>query len=282
MRCFQHYTYEQHTVDLHDRLAPFFGGGRLPDCTIDLYEKADGNALFADSAFSCYIDADELPGAITAGDYDFAPCGDGIAVRDSRCAVVWAHDGYQKIDAVIHKTDIYAPILAQVLMQAYRYTLLFSGGLLVHSACVVKDGGAVLFCGVPGAGKSTQARLWEQVLGAEALNNDQTAVLWNKETVLAHGTPWSGKEPCYKNEGYPLRAVVFVEKSPNDHVERLRPAEGFGLLYLNNYLVPARDGIEDACSTAIEKLAQGVPVYRQYCTMTEAAPKTLLQAIHNS
>ena len=279
MRYFQHYTYENHQVDFHNRFAPFFGGDRLPDCVIDLYEKADGKVLFADSAFSCYIDADELPGGVTAGDYCFAPCGDGIVVRDRRCALVWAHDNYRKIDAVIHKTDIYAPILAQVLMQAYRYTLLFSGGLLIHSACVVKDGGAVLFCGVPGAGKSTQARLWEQVLGAEALNNDQTAVLWDKETVLAHGTPWSGKEPCYKNGAYPLRAIVFVEKSPKDRVERLRLAEGFGLLYLNNYLVPARDGIEETYSAAVEKLTQSVPIYRQYCTMTETAPKTLLQAL---
>lgn len=279
MQLSQHYIYEKHTVDFHDRLAPFADGGSLPDCVIDLYEKADGKTVFADSAFSRYIDAGELPGAVTAGDYSFAPCGDGIAVRDSRCALVWVHDSYRKIDAVIHKTDIYAPILAQVLMQAYRYTLLFAGGLLVHSACVVKDGGAVLFCGVPGAGKSTQARLWEQVLGAEALNNDQTAVLWDKETVLAHGTPWSGKEPCYKNEGYPLRAIVFVEKSPTNRVELLRPAEGFGLLYLNNYAVPARDGIEEAYSAAVEKLTQSVPIYRQYCTMTETAPKTLLQEL---
>lgn len=279
MQFFQQFENKLHKAELTERFAPFENGSKLPECQINLFEKADGKVQFADSAFSRYIDTTDMDALTRAGDYHFAPCGDGVAVIDGRCAWAWVHEHYTKIDTVVHKPDIYAPILAQVIMQAYRYTLLVSGGLLLHSACVVHDGGAVMFCGVPGAGKSTQARLWESVLGAEALNNDQPAVLWDGETAIAHGTPWSGKEPLYKNEGYPISAIVFVEKSPTDHVERLRPAEAFSLLYLNNYTVPVREGIEEAYSAAVEKLAQSVPVYRQYCTMTETAPRTMLREL---
>lgn len=279
MHIFRHYENKLHKTDLDERFAPFVKGGRLPECQISLYEKADGKTLFADSAFSRYIDVKTAPEMTAAGDYCFAPCDDGIVAADRRCALAWVHENYQNIEVIVDRPNLHAPILAQVIMQAYRYTLLNAGALLMHSACVVHDGGAVMFCGVPGAGKSTQARLWESVLGAEALNNDQPAVLWDGETAIAHGTPWSGKEPLYKNEGYPISAIVFVEKSPTDHVERLRPAEAFSLLYLNNYTVPVREGIEEAYSAAVEKLAQSVPVYRQYCTMTETAPRTMLREL---
>lgn len=279
MHIFLQFENNLHKAELTERFAPFENGGKLPECQINLFEKADGKIKFADSAFSRYIDTADMKTMTCAGDYRFAPCGDGIVVADGRCACAWVHDNYNKIETIVHKTDIYSPILAQIIMQAFRYTLLSNGGLLLHAACVVHDGGAILFCGIPGAGKSTQARLWENVLGAKPLNNDQPAILWDGETAIAHGTPWSGKEPLYKNEGYPIRAIVFVEKSPTDHVERLRPAEAFSLLYLNNFTVPVRGGVEEVYTTAVEKLAQAVPVYRQYCTMVASAPRTLLREI---
>ena len=170
---------------------------------------------------------------------------------------------------------MHIPTLSQVIVRAYSYVAIFNNSLIIHAGATVYNKNGILFCGVPGAGKSTQCRLWEQVYRSTPLNNDQPFIFWENGQPMVHGTPWSGKEPCYKNEYYPIKAIVFVEKSPEDRVEKLRPIEAFALLQLNNYLVPVADGVEEKQIAVVEHLAMTVPVYRQYCTKTETAPKTL-------
>ncbi len=272
-------TVETDIDDLRERFFPFLMAEcHLPFCEFHLFGKAEGAATFADSSFSVFLEK-KSSYTFSVGDYMLDCCGDGIVLSNPNCGSVWVHDRYQKIEAVLSLKTVHSPILQQLIMRAYQYTLLFAGGLLIHAAAVMTDGEGILFCGIPGAGKSTQARLWEQVYGAEALNNDQPAILWDGDRAMVHGTPWSGKEPCYKNEQVPIRAIVFVEKAPFEQVERLRPAEAFGLLHLNNMVIPVREGIAERYDAVIERVVTAVPVYRQYCTKTENAPKALHQVL---
>lgn len=266
------------------RFAPFANADcMLPGCTIQFHNSAEcGDFLKESPAFSAYIEncaAGILtPGSKTVSSYCFSPCGNGVAVKLLNEEVwAWAHNGWTRIDVVSDSSLLYSNASQLVCMRAYQYVALYSGALLLHAAAVAHAGMGIVFCGVPGAGKSTQARLWEHELGAEAINNDQPCIVYRGGKAYVCGSPWSGKEPCYKDLSLPVRALVMVEKNGDNVAEPLRAAEAFALLYLNEYIVPVRDDTERLYTSAVEKLVASVPVLRYRCDMTADAPKRLFE-----
>ena len=102
----------------------------------------------------------------------------------------------------------------------------------VHSSVIVKDGGAVIFLGESGTGKSTHTRLWrEHIDEARLLNDDSPIVRIIDGQPVVCGSPWSGKTPCYINKCYPLRGVVRLSQAPHNRMRRLSLFEAFGALY---------------------------------------------------
>lgn len=271
------------TRSLIRRFAPFKTKEcKLPDCAVQIYTDVNCAGFLSENpAFSVCKDKLDaglpLPDELPAGEYLFAPCADGVLIREKSSIdiLVWSHDRFRRMDVVLKEPRQHSQCFHALMMRAYQYTALYGGGLLMHSAAVAYRGQGILFCGVPGAGKSTQARLWEQVYGAEAINNDQPCIVYENEKALVSGTPWSGKEPCYKNLCVPVRAIVLVEKSAVERIEPVSRAEAYGLLSLHEYVVPVRPEIEALYCAAVERLVKTVPVFRQYCTKTEAAPRAL-------
>lgn len=270
---------------LFKRFGPFIKGCELPKCVIRIFETTeDAGFLFEGPAFSVFSDAVSNEGSqcvFRVNEYRFAPCGDGVAVWCDQPVWAWVHDGFSYIEVVVKRPFQLTEGFFAVIMRAYQYAALHGGALLMHSAAVAYGGEGLLFCGVPGAGKSTQAKLWRGHLGAEAINNDQPCIVYKAGRAFVSGSPWSGKEPCYKNLCVPARAIVFVEKSAENRIEKVSSAEAYGLLYLNEYVVPVRPETEREYDAAIRRLVSCVPVLRQYCTKTEEAPATLAAFLEN-
>lgn len=193
------------------------------------------------------------------------------------------HSYFAVVNTSFDGIDVYLPAakvyperqIAFLILQAYRFIVAHHGHLQIHSAVVTCKGEGVAFCGLSGAGKSTQAHLWEEYKGAEALNLDQPCIIFEDGAPLISGTPWSGKEDCYKTEAVPLRAVIFVEQSPCNELERMSPAVAFSTLYLNNYLLPVSKELDARHKGAIEALVKSVPVYTLKCTVSENAVNTV-------
>ena len=93
------------------------------------------------------------------------------------------------------------------------------GGMLLHAAAVLVDGGAVLLPGPSGAGKSTLARK-----APRRLADDSVAVLEGR----AYGTPM-GRRPSPPGS-WPIRAVWFCEKNSTDAAPLSRAAASARLL----------------------------------------------------
>ena len=269
------------TRELIRRFAPFRTKEcKLPACAVQIYTDSNCAGFLSENpAFSVCKEQLEsgipLPDELPVGEYCYAPCADGALIWENGEILVWIHDQYRQMDVVLKEPMQYSQSLHALMMRAYQYTALYGGGLLMHSAAVAYRGQGILFCGVPGAGKSTQARLWERVCGAEAINNDQPCIVYEDGKALVSGTPWSGKEPCYKNLCVPVRAVVLVDKSDADRIEPVPPAEAYGLLRMHEYVVPVQPEIEAMYNAA-------VPVFRQFCTKTEGAPLALYAYLNNS
>lgn len=171
--------------------------------------------------------------------------------------------------------------IADLLYHGYRYRAVTTGNMMIHAAAVRLNRDGILFCGMHAAGKSTQANLWQRYLGAEPLNFDQPCILASQTPILVHGSPWSGKEQLFLNESAPLKAIVFVEKSAENKAIPVSRGEAFSLLYLNNYLLPLTEQMEEQYYAVIQKIVQSVPVYRLHCTISEEAVQCLYEAIYH-
>lgn len=84
---------------------------------------------------------------------------------------------------------------------------------IVHAAAVIYENHSYLFLGPCGTGKSTHADLWvKHIDGAELLNGDNPVVRIMNGRAFAYGSPWSNKQPCYRNVSSPIgggKAAVF-------------------------------------------------------------------------
>ena len=153
------------TRELIRRFAPFKTKEcKLPVCAIQIYTDVNCAGFLSENpAFSICkekLDAGaSLPGELHVGEYFYAPCGDGVLIREDRDVLVWIHDRFRQMDIILKEPKQYSQTLHALMMRAYQYTALYGGGLLIHAAAIACHEQGILFCGVPGAGKSTQARL---------------------------------------------------------------------------------------------------------------------------
>lgn len=175
--------------------------------------------------------------------------------------------------------------LFELIRESYRYYALKKHGILIHSSAVLYENDAIAFFGYSGAGKSTQAEFWKDVLNAEVLNYDQNYLFAKGNHFYVSSTPWGGKERYYINRTAPLKALVMVQKSLGvfeDGVVRLGSADAFSYLYSHNYVFPLDQEIEDAYFTVLEEIVKTVPVYIMYCSYGEKSVKMLYDELYKS
>ena len=137
----------------------------------------------------------------------------------------------------------------------------------VHTSVIVADNRAVMFLGESGTGKSTHTRLWrENIEGVHLLNDDSPFVSVRDGKVTVYGSPWSGKTPCYRNESYPLQAIVRLSQAPHNKIRTLKSIFAIGALLPS--LPPAflfDKELEECLIEILSKVVNQVPVYHLEC-----------------
>lgn len=93
---------------------------------------------------------------------------------------------------------------------AIECMLIRRGYVSLHSAAVEVNGEAFAFTGPSGMGKSTRAQAWIDALGAKLINGDRPLI--NVHQMELYGVPWDGKEQCFRNVKYPLKAICEVRR----------------------------------------------------------------------
>ncbi len=142
--------------------------------------------------------------------------------------------------------------------------LRFHNALLLHSSVVAANGKAVLFCGQSGAGKSTQASLWKEHLGAEILNGDRCVIREENGVFLGGGSPWCGTSGIYNPKHYPIAGMILLKKS-KENVLRPLGAEAFPTLFSQLTVNTWDKDFVDFTSSALVQLLNSVPVFELSC-----------------
>lgn len=153
------------------------------------------------------------------------------------------------------------------------------GRAVLHSSCVETDGQAVLFSGVSGIGKSTQAALWEKYADAGVKNGDRTLLYRKDGKEFAGGLPYAGSSGICSNFALPVRAIVFLGQAKQNCICRMDKTAAVRHI-LSQLPVPRWSGsaIGNAMDTAI-RIADAVPVYALDCLPDRSAVELLRQTL---
>lgn len=117
-----------------------------------------------------------------------------------------------------------------LLMVQFGQRVLEFDGVLMHSSVVENGKESYAFLGKSGTGKSTHSRMWlTRFPEFRLLNDDNPVLLLDRENqqVWAYGSPWSGKTPCYRQEGVPLKGIVRLEQAPANRLAILGDSQAF-------------------------------------------------------
>ena len=171
------------------------------------------------------------------------------------------------ITANIHWDDIYAgAMLTSMLRIAYSLAILLHDGISVHASAVMWQGKAYLFMGKSGTGKSTHARLWLQAIaGCELLNDDNPTIRIVDGRVIAYGTPWSGKTPCYKNLSCEVGGIVRLSQAPFNRFAVRNEVEAFTTILPGCASIRSVKSLNDAMHDTLIQVASLVTVGTLQC-----------------
>lgn len=146
--------------------------------------------------------------------------------------------------------------------------------ICLHASCVRTEYGGLLFSGVSGIGKSTQAELWCSYRGARQINGDRP-VLSVSDRLLAWGSPYAGSSDCHVNESVPIRAIIMLAQSAECSLHRLSVVEAFHAVWQGVTMYSWDcDFVEEAYRLTVA-LLERVPVYKLACTPDERAVRLL-------
>ena len=185
-----------------------------------------------------------------------------------------------RVDAAFrHGTLVEAPVMPDRVVRADGYPLLEyvvarmlgrHGGLLIHASTAILDGGAYVFVGHSGAGKSTIAAIAEAA-GARIPTDDRTIITVAEGDVMAWGTPWHGSLIRKSPEGAPIRRIFLLHQAGAERVERLSPTRAVKELFVRLIQPRLESGEIQETLRVLEELVERIPVEVLHFRPTRAA-----------
>jgi hypothetical protein len=151
--------------------------------------------------------------------------------------------------------------LDSVLRIVHSLILAERGGFLLHAASAICDGGAFLFSGVSGAGKTTMTKLAPP--DVTLLTDEISYLRPNGSGYSAFGTPFAGElAKSGENCAAPVSALFFLEQGPENRIQELSSADAVRRL-MRNILFFAEDRmlVEKLFASACE-VVNTVPIRR--------------------
>ena len=155
------------------------------------------------------------------------------------------------------------------------------GGFFLHASAIALDGVAYLFSADSGTGKSTHTGLWMDCFGqerAQILNDDKPAVLYKSGTFYAFGTPFSGKNDLNTNIGAPVKALCFLERAQDNHIERIDGKQAINRIFTQMIHSADRENMETMLSL-LDIFLHKTPVYVLHCNISRQAVLTAYNAM---
>ncbi len=162
--------------------------------------------------------------------------------------------------------------LSNSMMLLYTFCTSPLDTLMVHASVIGYEGGAYIFLGKSGTGKSTHSSLWlKNIEGSELINDDNPVIRVVDGKAILYGTPWSGKTPCYRNVYAPLKAFVRIIQAPHNEIKKLIPLQAYASLLPSCSCMRWDSKACEAVHKTVEKVVGTVPAYALECLPNDEA-----------
>lgn len=124
-----------------------------------------------------------------------------------------------------------------------------------------------MFLGKSGTGKSTHSRMWMAALDKVSLINDDHPIvrICDDGTVMAYGSPWSGKTRCYKNESAPVGGIVRISRAPYNKARKLSVIESYASIMTSCSGMTWEREMADARDSTMQGVISKVPCWVMEC-----------------
>lgn len=149
---------------------------------------------------------------------------------------------------------------------AFCREIIQHGRFFLHASAVVCGGGAYLFSGPSGIGKSTHTAMWQKLFPGIQILNDDKPVIWpEKGKISAWGTPFSGRTDLQRNLGVPLMGICFLKQARENRIRPVAETEALALI-LNNTWRPKDDKTMNLLLNGIQQVVEEIPIFELSCT----------------
>ena len=145
--------------------------------------------------------------------------------------------------------------------------------LFFHAAQITYQKTGILFAGPSGAGKTTQAKLWERFRNARIICNDRTLLRKQDGNWHSYGYPMDGSQPVRSGEVHVAGCIVLVKQSQNgkSSIERLRAGKAMAQLMPQLVIDWWSENARNQAAENLFLLLKEMPVYQLTATMDEQA-----------
>ena len=151
---------------------------------------------------------------------------------------------------------------------------------LIHGSAVAVDGRGYLFTAKSGTGKSTHARLWQELLGDRLIyvNDDKPLIRITRQGALVCGTPYDGKHRRSTNTAVPLETVCLLRRGEQNAIRPIDAGEAFPRLLQQAYSPQDRAALQRTVAL-LRGLTERVRLYELSCNMDIEAAQVAFEAM---
>ncbi len=165
--------------------------------------------------------------------------------------------------------------LYNVLDRVFRLAIVFNSGFVFHASSVAHSGYGLAFSALSGVGKSTHTGLWlKHREGSYIINDDAPALRFIDGNWYIYGTPWAGTTGINTNVCLPLKSLVFLERSTDNHISDCSVTDGIRRIF-EALIHPASDEISDIIFELIAQLFTNAKVCVLGCNISPEAVDTV-------
>lgn len=154
--------------------------------------------------------------------------------------------------------------------------------VLIHGSAVAVDGEGYIFVAPSGTGKSTHVRLWRKMFGSRAvmINDDKPLLKCSADGIIVFGSPWDGKHHLSTNISVPLKAICFLERGKENHIEQIVNTDGF--LPMLKAVYHSKEAEREACILqSLQHVSKKISFYRLWCNMEPDAATVSYKGMKN-